>query len=215
MMTLETHVAVEPRILYFGTPVVLISTVNEDGTPNLAPISSAWALGWNLVVGLGRGGKSLENLERKGECVLNLPTPDLWPAVERLAPLTGKDPVPDSKKAAFRFERDKFGAAGLTPVPAELVSPPRVAECALQIEGKVEDIHPLGTLACAVVVKAVRVHAHRDIVLGPNHIDPATWQPLIYNFRHYFGLGAELGRTFRADTPTRQVGSALGEHADH
>jgi hypothetical protein len=24
---------------------------------------------------------------------------------------------------------------------------------------------------------------------------------LIYNFRHYFGLGAELGHTFRSQTP--------------
>ena len=38
--SLET-VSVEPAILYFGTPVVLISTVNEDGTSNLAPMSSA------------------------------------------------------------------------------------------------------------------------------------------------------------------------------
>ncbi len=35
------HLTVEPKIFYFGTPVVLISTVNEDGTANLAPMSSA------------------------------------------------------------------------------------------------------------------------------------------------------------------------------
>jgi flavin reductase (DIM6/NTAB) family NADH-FMN oxidoreductase RutF len=32
----------EPRILYVGTPVMLISTCNEDGSPNLAPMSSAF-----------------------------------------------------------------------------------------------------------------------------------------------------------------------------
>ena len=36
------HQTIEPAILYFGTPVVLISTLNEDGSPNLAPMSSAW-----------------------------------------------------------------------------------------------------------------------------------------------------------------------------
>ena len=30
------------KVLYFGTPVVLITTRNEDGTPNIAPMSSAW-----------------------------------------------------------------------------------------------------------------------------------------------------------------------------
>ncbi len=40
--TLPTeHVTITPSILYFGTPVVLISTENLDGTPNLAPMSSA------------------------------------------------------------------------------------------------------------------------------------------------------------------------------
>jgi flavin reductase (DIM6/NTAB) family NADH-FMN oxidoreductase RutF len=40
------HIASEPSILYFGTPVVLISTVNEDGSHNLAPMSSVFWLGW-------------------------------------------------------------------------------------------------------------------------------------------------------------------------
>jgi hypothetical protein len=38
-----------------------------------------------------------------------------------------------------------------------------------------------------------------DFVLKKNYIDPEKWQPLIYNFRHYFGLGEDLGRTFRAE----------------
>ena len=40
------HIDSEPSILYFGTPVLLISTLNEDGTVNAAPMSSAWWLGW-------------------------------------------------------------------------------------------------------------------------------------------------------------------------
>ena len=35
------HRTVEPAILYFGTPVVLVSSQNEDGSPNVAPMSSA------------------------------------------------------------------------------------------------------------------------------------------------------------------------------
>src|SRR6202042_1082484 len=40
------HIVSEPSILYFGTPVVLISSANEDGSANLAPMSSAFWLGW-------------------------------------------------------------------------------------------------------------------------------------------------------------------------
>ncbi len=39
--TTKRQRVIEPAILYFGTPVVLIGSSNEDGTPNLAPISSA------------------------------------------------------------------------------------------------------------------------------------------------------------------------------
>lgn len=195
---------IAPKILYFGTPVVLISTCNEDGSANLAPMSSAWALGYTILLGLGARGKTAENLARSGECVLNFPSDDLWPAVERLAPLTGKNPVPAEKLAsAFRHERDKFGAARLTPVPSELVAPPRVAECPLHLEAMVRDIRPIGGAesgTLAVEVEVVRVHASAEIVLGERHISPAAWRPLIYNFRHYFGLREELGKTFRSET---------------
>jgi len=37
------HVGSDLTVLYFGTPVVLISSRNEDGSANLAPMSSAWS----------------------------------------------------------------------------------------------------------------------------------------------------------------------------
>lgn len=36
---------IQPSILYYGTPVILLSTMNEDGSTNLSPLSSSWALG--------------------------------------------------------------------------------------------------------------------------------------------------------------------------
>jgi flavin reductase (DIM6/NTAB) family NADH-FMN oxidoreductase RutF len=90
------HVTITPAILYFGTPVVLLSTENENGSFNLAPMSSAWALDQVIVLGLGPTGR---------------------------------------------------------------------------------------------------------LVDGSQHIDPARWSPLVYNFRHYYGLGPELGHSFRSQTP--------------
>jgi flavin reductase (DIM6/NTAB) family NADH-FMN oxidoreductase RutF len=197
------HRVITPTILYFGTPVVLVSTSNADGSANLAPMSSAWALGQTIMLGLGAAGKTAENLARTGECVLNLPSDDLWQAVEKLAPLTGKDPMPEYKLASgFYFEPNKFGAAGLTALPAEVVAPPRVAECPLHLEALVRDMRPLGDAnsgALAVEVEVVRVHAQAAIIHDERHINPSAWRPLIYNFRHYFGLGPERGKTFRAE----------------
>ena len=40
----------------------------------------------------------------------------------------------------------------------------------------------------------------RDIVIpDTNHIDTNRWSPLLYVFRHYFGTGPDLGRTFKAE----------------
>jgi flavin reductase (DIM6/NTAB) family NADH-FMN oxidoreductase RutF len=62
---------IEPAILYLGTPVVLIGSSNEDGSPNLAPMSSAWWVGWRCMLGLASNSKSTENMIRTGECVLS------------------------------------------------------------------------------------------------------------------------------------------------
>jgi flavin reductase (DIM6/NTAB) family NADH-FMN oxidoreductase RutF len=198
---------IEPKILYFGTPVALISSLNEDGTTNLAPMSSFWALGWTVMLGLLDETKTVENLARHAECVVNLPAPDLWRKVEALAPLTGKDPVPQIKAAQFRFVADKFAAAGLTPLASELVQPARARECAVHMEARVRRLHKMGGDkleqlggGIAAEVEIVRVHVASDLVVGDSYIDAHKWSPLLYNFRHYFRLAEnELGKTFRAE----------------
>ncbi|MFM9370517.1 flavin reductase family protein [Streptomyces sp. Da 82-17] len=198
------HLTITPSILYFGTPVALLSTENADGTANLAPVSSAWALGHTLVLGLGAEGHTAANLAERPELVVNLPSPGLWSAVERLAPLTGASPVPAAKAQVYRHEPDKFGAAGLTPQTSDAVRPPRVAECPLQLEAAVRSFRLAGPDGGFVIVECqvVRVHAAESIVVpGTQHIDPDAWSPLVYNFRHYFGLARpELGHGFRSET---------------
>ena len=58
------HITAEPNILYFGTPVVLIASSNVDGSPNLAPMSSAFWLGWRCMLGLGAASQTAQNLLR-------------------------------------------------------------------------------------------------------------------------------------------------------
>ncbi|MEU0249944.1 flavin reductase family protein [Streptomyces sp. NPDC006235] len=201
-MTTDTHRVIRPSVLYFGTPVVLLTTENADGTCNLAPISSAWALGQHIVLGIGSESRTVRNLAERPELVINVASPELWEHVERLAPLTGADPVPETKRALYRYERDKFAASGLTPVAADLVTPPRVAECALQLEARAAALTPGGAgRFFSVECEVLRVHAaDRVVVPGTHHIDPAVWSPLIYNFRHYHGLAPEVGHGFRSET---------------
>ncbi|MEX0172158.1 flavin reductase family protein [Streptomyces sp. LMG1-1-1.1] len=201
-----SHTAITPNILYFGTPVALLTTENDDGSPNLAPVSSVWALGQTVVLGLGADSRTAANLALRPELVINLPSPDLWGAVERLAPLTGSTPVPPDKHArGYRYEPDKFTAAGLTPAPSESVRAPRVAECPLQLEARIIRTSPDAQGHFLIVECAVtRVHADRHLVVpGTQHIDPTRWSPLIFN-RHYQGLAPELGHCFTSETPTER-----------
>ena len=195
------HRVITPGILYFGTPVTVVSSENADGTANLAPMSSAWALGDVFVLGFGANSHTARNLRERPGLVLNFPAPEQWPQVESLALLTGADPVPAGKPAGCRYEPDKFAAAGWHPAPSELVRPPRVAECPAQIEAEVSDLRPDAAGDFVIVeAKVVRVHADPAIVVdGTSHIDTAAWSPLIYNFRHYFGLGQLLGKARRAE----------------
>ncbi len=198
---------IEPKILYFGTPVALISSQNEDGRTNLAPISSFWALGWTFMLGLLDETKTADNLARVPECVINIASPELWQNVEKLAPLTGKNPVPELKTRQFHFEPDKFGASELKPMPSEVVQPERVRDCPIHLEGRVVHLHTMNGEklnqlggGVAAEVEVLRVHVAEEFVLDENHIDPEKWSPLIYNFRHYFRLAdKELGKTFRAE----------------
>lgn len=200
---LDASRVIRPSILYFGTPVVLLTTCNEDGTTNITPMSSAWALGNRIVLGLSAKGKGFSNLERWKECVVNLPKPSDWDKVEKLAPLTGANPVPEAKSGLYSYAKDKFAASGFTALPSQDVQPERVAECPLQIEAVVKNMIPVrdGDMEFAIIeVEAVKVHAHEDVILQDRYIDPARWSPLIYNFRHYFGLGEQKGKSFKSDT---------------
>jgi flavin reductase (DIM6/NTAB) family NADH-FMN oxidoreductase RutF len=188
------HKTIDPTILYFGTPVALISTLNPDGSPNLAPMSSAWWLGWTCMLGLGRMGQTSENLVRTRECVINLPSQDQVTHVDRLALTTGKNPVPEKKiEWGYRYEPDKFAEARMTPVASESVAPPRVLECPVQMEGVVHQVHSFGknVSANAFEVHITKLHVDEELLDG-RHVDPLKWRPLMMSFCRFFGLGGEV-----------------------
>jgi flavin reductase (DIM6/NTAB) family NADH-FMN oxidoreductase RutF len=210
-----SNIQIEPAILYFGTPVVLIGSNNDDGSYNLAPMSSAWWVGWRCMLGLARNSKTTANMIRSGECVLNLPSADLVGAVDRLARTTGSDPVPAGKiRRGYRHERDKFALSGLTALRGETVAAPRAAECPVQIEAKVAHVHEMAqedaiwrSNLAAIEVRVTRVHAHPEVVMEgePNRIDPDKWRPLIMSFQQFYGLTPEkLQRSELGQIPESQ-----------
>lgn len=196
------HITSEPAILYVGTPVVLIGTVNENESYNLAPMSSAFWLGWRCMLGMSAASQSSANMLRTRECVLNLPSEREVAAVNRLARTTGSDPVPEVKlKRGYRHEKNKFATAQMTPVASETIAAPRALECPIQLEAVVESTHPLAQdddklRGRIIIFESILARDER------NRIDPDKWRPLIMSFQKFYGLAShELHESTLARIP--------------
>ncbi|MEG0184362.1 MAG: flavin reductase [Stenotrophomonas sp.] len=184
-----------------------MTTLNDDGSANISPHSSFWALGDRVVLGIGEQGQGCSNFLARGECVLNFAGAAQAAQVEAIARATGRAEVPESKRAlGYVHVRDKFALGGFSRVDSLQVAPPAIAECPLQVEVTLLASHrPSGTDDQAFVIAEGRiccVHAHEAITVADSqHIDVQRWQPLIYLFRHYVGTTAPIARNFRAAEP--------------
>ncbi len=140
-------------------PIGWISTLDENGTPNLGPYSFFNMLSSNpfLVWFSSEGPKdSSTHAEATGEFVVSL-------AGRALAEAMNRSSV-DAPRGT-----SEFGYAGLTPAPSRLVKPPRVAEAHAALECKVTDIFSPkgldGVESNSVVVTGEVVGVHIDDAL--------------------------------------------------
>lgn len=109
-------------------PVVLLTTA-EKGRANVMTMS------WHMMVDfeppliaciVSDGDYSFAALRATGECVIAIPAVELAPKVVKVGNASGRD-------------IDKFASFGLTPVPAERVAAPLIAECFINLECRVTD----------------------------------------------------------------------------
>ncbi|KAJ6782803.1 hypothetical protein PWT90_09673 [Aphanocladium album] len=193
-----SHVNISPAILYWGTPVALIASENEDGSSNISAISSAFWLLDRCVLGFGSGSKTPQNILRSGHCTVNLPEDTQIASVNALATTTGS-PEPSASKISrgYRYVKDKWAVAGLTPQGSDVVRPPRIRECPVQMECELVDSHglmqELPAMAGALIVlelKVLRVHVLERLRMAGhvNRIDPDKWRPMIMSFQQLYGL---------------------------
>ena len=205
------HSTISPAIFYWGTPVVLVTTTNEDGTPNIGPISSAWWLGNRCVLGLEGNSQTTINMLRTKQCVLNLPDETMVSNVNALARTTGTEALPDIKiKLGYRYDKDKFGTSRLTPEDSVKVTPPRIQECPVQMEAELIAVHELmkdgpselkGFLL-AIEVRVIQTHIVDELRLAGHsyRIDSDKWKPMIMCFQKLYGLKeGELAKSSLAE----------------
>ena len=114
--------------LFEPGPVVLVTTANK-GRANIMTMSWHMMLEFEPpLIGccLSAGNFSFAALRKTGECVIAIPTVEMASKVVEIGNCSGQDV-------------DKFDVFGLTPVPAQQVEPPLVAECFANIECRVAD----------------------------------------------------------------------------
>jgi len=156
--------AIAPR------PICFASTVDKEGRPNVAPFSFFNLFSSNPPIAVfspaysGRTGApkdTLLNVREVPECVINLVNYDM---------------VHQTSLASSPFPRgtNEFEKAAFTPVPSDLVRPPRVKESPVQLECKVIEIKELGTHGGAgnlVICEIVRIHIAESVLTPENQID--------------------------------------------
>lgn len=178
-------------------PIGWVSTVDEEGRPNLAPFSWFQTICSTppiLLIACGYrktpGGElidkdTLRNAEATGQCVIQL--------AERAQIGQLVATAADLPPGASEFEH-----AGLEPVPSELVAPPRVSGARVAFECEVEEVvRREGWKTSLLFARVVLAHVDDALIAdpeaGPAGFDAAAWAPIArLGGTHY----AELGERF-------------------
>ena len=171
-----------PSTLFLPKPVALVSTAH-DGRDNV--MTAAWVSVVcmeppQVAVAIRESRFSFELLQASGEFVVNMPSQDLWRAVDLCGVVSGRD-------------QDKFALAGLTRERPSEVGAPLVAECPLNIECRVSASLPLGSHTLFVGL-VLAVHLEEDCLgeEGKNLVD--EFRPYVLNQREYWSMGKKQGR---------------------
>lgn len=147
-------------------PICLASTIDAAGNVNLSPFSYFNIFSVNPPIGIFSPSRrvrdnttkhSLENIREVPECVINIVNYDM---------------VQQTSLSSVEYAQgvNEFIKSGLTPVPSQLVKPPRVAESYVQLECVVKEVIALGEGAGAgnlVLAEIKRIHIS-DTVLNPD-----------------------------------------------
>ncbi len=165
-------------------PIAFVSTVDENGQPNLAPYSFFNCFSSNPPIVVFSSNRrvannttkdTLHNIESTGEVVINAVN---YSMVRQMAVASIEYP-----KGVSEFEK-----AGLTPLPSDLVRPARVKESYAHLECKLQQIIPLGEKGGAghlIICEVLRIHLNEEVLDEQGRINP-----------HKMDLMGRMGRAY-------------------
>jgi len=166
----------------FPSPAGLITSVDQEGRPNIITLGEVFnlSIAEPVIVGIAIAPArySHELISRQREFVVNLPPAALLPKVLACGSMSGRD-------------KDKFAEIGLTPIPATQVKPPLIAECPVNLECRVVSIRTIGDhdlFAGEVLVH----HVSPEVLNEAGQFDPAKLSAVVLAGGHFFDLGEHL-----------------------
>jgi len=156
--------AIAPR------PIAFASTVDKEGTPNLAPFSFFNAFGSNPPVVVFSPARSVRSNSNKHTLE------NIYETMEVVINVVNYAIVQQTSLASTEYPKgvNEFSKAGFTPVPSQLVKPFRVKESPVQMECKVLQVVETGLeggAANLVVCEIVLMHVSKDVLTPEGYID--------------------------------------------
>jgi flavin reductase (DIM6/NTAB) family NADH-FMN oxidoreductase RutF len=183
-----------PRALLYPTPVVVVGSYDASGKPNV--MTAAWAgvccsQPPCVAVSIRPSRHSYEGITRRQAFTLGIASTEHMRQVDYFGLASGAS-------------EDKFARAGLTPVRADTVDAPYVAEFPIALECRLLRTVELG-VHTQFIGEVLDLKAD-EAVLGAGGLpDIEKVQPLLYapGQSAYFSVGFRLARAF-------SVGKGLG-----
>lgn len=175
-------IVMKASTLFLPKPVVLITTAHgeRDNVMTAAWVNVVCMEPPQVAVAVRESRFTHELLKASGEFAVNIPSWDLWRAVDLCGMVSGRD-------------RDKFRLAGLTRERGREVEAPLVAECPLNIECRVSAELPLGSHTL-FVGRVLAVHLAGRCEGERGAVDVESFRPFVLNHREYWDMGRRLGR---------------------
>ncbi len=180
-------IKIEGNKFAFPTPIFIVSTYNEDGTPNA--MNAAWAgVGVSnppcITVSIQKTRKTYENIMNLNEFVVNIPSKEFIIEADYFGLSTG-------------FKTNKFDDTGLNAVKAQNVNAPYIEEFPINIECKVINVTEIGS-HFIIIGEVNGAQANEECFNESGKVDFENSAQIVFDPINlaYHEVGKNIGKSF-------------------
>lgn len=172
----------KPGNMIYPVPAVLVTVADSEGNSNIITIAWTGTICTNppmAYISVRPERYSYHMLRESGEFVINLATETMAYATDYCGVRSGRDV-------------DKWKETGLTPVPAQTVKAPVIAESPVAIECRVTEVKELGSHHM-FLAEVTGVSVDEQWLNERGTLELARANPIVYSHGGYYGLSELLG----------------------